>query len=99
MILMFAKLHKRGNLIILAACDEELLGKKLKGEKISIKISENFYKGNKVNEAELIELLNEADSSNLIGKKVVEVALKAGFAVEKNCIYFGKIPHLQIFKV
>jgi len=96
---MYAKMHRKGTLTMLAACDKELIGKKLKGEKTSIKVGELFYKGKEVGEQELKEMLKEADSINLIGQKVVSIAIKENWATEKNCIYFGKVPHLQIFKV
>ncbi|UUX92107.1 DUF424 domain-containing protein [Methanoplanus endosymbiosus] len=81
---------------ILAACDCELLNTTLSDEKIEIEVSENFYGNEKVTEEEFEEALKKATNANLIGKRVIAVAVRCGLADEDYCIYIQDIPHAQI---
>ena len=63
---------------VLAACDEELLGKTLKSKDKELKVTSKFYEGQKVTEQEFIKLLKTHNNINLIGNKVVEIAEKQG---------------------
>lgn len=87
--------------VVVVACDEELLGKKLKMKEkgITIKISEKFYGGKLVDEKTFLKLLKEATIGNLMGKRVVELAVKNGFIVEENVILINGIPHAQFIKL
>lgn len=62
-------------------------------------ISPEFYKGERVSEEELEEMMKEADSINLFGKKAVGVAIKKGFLTEKSIIKVCGIEHAVILKV
>ena len=65
--------------VLLAACDEDLLGKTLSEGELSIEVSERFYGDKKVDKDTFIKQLAAATSANLIGEKVIELAKKAGF--------------------
>jgi len=99
LVFIFAKIHETVEATILACCDSELVGKTLKHGKINFRVSEQFYKGEQVAEQKLAELLGEFENINLVGKKVVSVAMKAGLVDEKSVIKIGAVPHVQIFKV
>ncbi|MFA4907910.1 MAG: DUF424 family protein [archaeon] len=96
---VYFKLHERQGSRILACCDEEIAGKELEFGETKINVREEFYKGEKASEKKLIELLSEADSANLMGKKSVEIALKSGFAEKGNVVMLGKVPHCQLYFV
>jgi len=95
---------------ILAACDEELLGKKLKMGELDIEISPKFYKEHLVDREEhlvdretLIKLLQTADVLNLVGNFVVSLAENLGLIHSSAKIFFidangDKIPHAQMYK-
>jgi len=90
--------------LILAACDKELLGKKLKKGSLDIYISPEFYGGRLVRLDELILLMQKAVSLNLVGEKVIEVAEKIDLVHKDAKIYFrdsdGRyIPHAITIKV
>jgi len=96
---MIYKLHEISGQRVLACCDAALMGKSIKKGKVEMKVSEHFYKGEKIKEEELKKILKEADSVNLIGKKCVNVALKIGLINNSDIILIGKIPHIQIYKI
>ncbi|MEM0359962.1 MAG: DUF424 family protein [Candidatus Diapherotrites archaeon] len=96
---MYAKLHGQGSQSVLAACDKELLGKKLEEGKISFIVSESFYGGRLVGKKELSEMMEESENINLVGKKCVEIALEKGLISEGNIIRIKGVPHAQVFKI
>lgn len=87
--------------IVVAICDEELLGKKfkVKGGKLVIEVSERFYGGKLVDEEAALKLLEKATIGNLIGKRSVELAEKNGFIIRENVILINGIPHAQFVKL
>ena len=70
---IFCKVHDEK---ILACADEDLIGRTFSEGELEIKISEIFYKDFKVDEKKLVKLLKGFDNINLIGKKVVGIAIK-----------------------
>ena len=96
---MIAKIHEIDYRTILAVCDKEHLGKEFEEGEIFFFLFERFYKGKKVTEKELEELLQQADSINLFGNKCVEVALNQKLISEKNIILIKGIKHAQIYRV
>ena len=97
--LLYFKKHETENNIVLACCDKELIGKNLVEGNYDVTIEESFYKGKLIEEEKLAELLSEANSINLFGKKAVGVALKQGFLREEDIIKIQGIEHAIILKV
>ena len=90
--------------IIIAACDEDLLGETLKKGTLDIYVSPNFYGGKLVDSDELVVILKKADSLNLIGEHVVKIAEDIGLIHSEAKIFFRgkdgrKIPHAQMIKM
>jgi hypothetical protein len=77
---MFVKIIKSCRDVV-AACDEEILNQKFEEKEFQLDIKENFYKGESVNEEELIEVLadmkKEDATFNLVGEKTIEASIKA----------------------
>ncbi len=96
---MYCKIHVAGAKTVLAACDAELIGKTLKFGEVDFHISEGFYKGKRVSEEGLSKLLDEHNNINLVGKKVVSVALKKDLISERAIIKIEGIPHVQIYRL
>jgi len=96
---MILTVHKRGKDIVVAACDEDILDKTFRGGELKLYVSKKFYGEETCNEKELVSALRSCTSANLVGKEVIEVAIRAGFIVEECIIYIGKVPHAQLYKV
>jgi hypothetical protein len=96
---MRAKLHETNSGYLLAACDRELIDETLSEEKIEFKIKDCFYGKEEIQEKELINKMNEAQSINLVGKKTVGIAIKNGLASEKQVKKIMGVPHLQIYRI
>ncbi|RLG00507.1 MAG: DUF424 domain-containing protein [Thaumarchaeota archaeon] len=90
--------HSKTGEIVLAVCDEELLGKRLKlNERLSIEVSQSFYGGVLIARDDLDKYLKQATIVNMLGEKAVSYAMKKGFIVEKAIMRIGGVPHIQLY--
>jgi uncharacterized protein len=94
---MYLKIYKNGGHVLVAACDKELLGTKLKHGNTVVEISRAFYEGEDVSEEELQKALQKATTANLFGEETVKCAIKCGFIDPDSVITIDCVPHAQIF--
>ena len=84
---------------IVAVCDSDLLGKKFVEEKtgMQIDVKESFYNGEEISEEKAVRIMKMANSDdatfNIVGKRAIECALKAGLIDKKGIIKIKGIPH------
>ena len=93
---MYFKVHSGQ---VLACCDKELAGKKIRAGNLEVEADVSFYGNEEISGERLAEMLKECQNANLLGKKAVEVALKAKVISEKGVIKIGKVPHAVILKL
>ncbi|HEC86892.1 MAG TPA: DUF424 family protein [Thermoplasmatales archaeon] len=93
------KLYKRGEELLIGACDEELLGKRFKEGELRLHVKKSFYDGHRIDEKVLVAYLKEATIANLVGKRTVECAIKHGYVNPECVLVIGGIPHAQIVKM
>ena len=96
---VYVNVRKYGNNVILATCDCEICGTVLRTDKIVFEVKEEFYKGRKVTVEEAIELCKQSNIVNLVGKCVVETAVKAGLVHPDAILNINGVPHAQIVKI
>ena len=96
---MYLKIYKNGEHVLVAACDKELLGKKLKHGNTVVEIRRDFYEGEQVSEEKLQKALQEATTANLFGEKTIECAIKYGLIDPDSVMIIDNVPHAQIFRV
>jgi hypothetical protein len=90
------KIYRQDGEILLAACDSDIVGQTFREGKLRIEVSPDFYDDARVNKQLFLQNLQLCTISNLVGEKVVNYAIEAGF-VDKNCIiWIDGIPHAQI---
>lgn len=74
---------------VVAVCDSDLIGKRFEEGDLQLDIKENFYGKEEFSEPETIVILKkmqrEDATFNIVGKKSINTALKAGI-IEKNWI-------------
>ena len=77
---------------VVAICDSELLGKRFEQGKFQLDVKESFFKGDKTDEEKVIEIMKDMEKEdstfNIIGKKSVNAAIKAGIITKEG---IGKI--------
>jgi hypothetical protein len=96
---VYAKLSKCGEHVLLAACDEELLGQILRDGKIVFKVGEEFYKGPKIPVEEAMELVEESTVVNMVGPNIVNRAIEKGLVHPAAVLEICGVPHAQIVKL
>lgn len=97
---MYLKVHHvPGAGEVVAACDSELLGVTLTHGDVEVCITGGFYGTQRAAEEEVRQALLGATNANLIGKRVVALAIAMGLIKEEDCIMIGDVPHVQIFRI
>jgi hypothetical protein len=87
------------NPTLLAACDKELLGKKLKFGEVDFVVRESFYFEKFIDIEELIKLLKEAQIVNLIGDKIIGHLIEKGLVNRNSVKLIDGVSHVQIYKL
>ena len=85
--------------VLVAVCDENLLGKTLIEGKIKFNVSKEFYGGELVDTATCIKHLKNATVANMVGKDTVEAAVEAGLVHKNAILYIQGEPHAQWVKL
>ncbi|WP_321430773.1 DUF424 family protein [uncultured Methanolobus sp.] len=96
---MYLKIHKSGDSTIVALCDRELIGKTLKEGNITVKITEDFYKGELISQEKAIDILSGATNINIFGKKAVSCAVECGVVDKNNVKIINEVAHAQVFRI
>ena len=81
--------------MILAVCDEELLGRTFSEGKLQITVYESFYKGALVDSEGLERHMRSATILNLVGERAVNKAVEMGWVDPDNILRIQGIPHAQ----
>ena len=93
------KIYKRGNDLLIGACDEKLLGKKFEEGKFQIDVKKEFYDGKKISAEALKKYLEDATIANLVGKETVKCAIEIGL-IDPDCVIKIKgVPHAQMVRM
>ena len=93
---MYVKKHVSEDRTVVAICDEDILGKKFTKGDIQLEVFESFYGGDKKTDDEVRELLCTCDNLNIVGKKVVKLALEVGVVNLQDVMYIGELPYTLI---
>lgn len=96
---MFLKIHKSYRDVI-AICDSDLIGKKFEENNFQLDLKENFYKGNKLSEGEIIKTIKsfsrEDATFNIVGEKSISSAIKAGIISQEGIKTIQGIPYALV---
>jgi uncharacterized protein len=91
----YFKVHRSGSDVLVAACDRELLGKTLSGD-FDILVNPTFYGQDLCEEDGLFDAISEANLVNLLGNRIVDLAVEKGLVNKKNILIMGGVKHAQI---
>ncbi|MEM1803285.1 MAG: DUF424 family protein [Desulfurococcaceae archaeon] len=91
---VYVKLHETTMGILIAACDEELIGRVLEEpeKNLRVHITPSFYMGELKTTQELLELLKSADMANIVGEEAVKVALTSGLVHPNAVLRVSGVP-------
>lgn len=96
---MLINVHKAYREIV-SVCDEDLLGKVFEEGKAVLNVRESFYNGEKIDDNELLKLMQDLVKSdvtfNIVGEKSIKIALKAGIISEEGVKKIQGIPYALV---
>jgi hypothetical protein len=90
------RLYRFENDVLLAATDEELIGRSLSRGEVEVHITEQFYGDEEADQGELRDLLDRCTVANLMGERCVALAAELGFVDDENVVVFEDVPHAQV---
>lgn len=95
------RVHRVRAEVVVAACDAELLGRKLPVGSAgrTVEVSPHFYGERVVSEEELLWAIRRATVANLLGSRVLALARREGFVDHGGEGELGGVPHAEIFTV
>ncbi len=82
--------------VMVAVCDEELIGRNFREGELKIEIREEFYGTESVGEEEVKRALRQATIANISGEKAVKLAISMGIVDEKRVLKIGECWHAQM---
>ena len=85
--------------MLLAICDNDLLGKTLREGKIVFHVKDEFYNGGKVSLEEAVNMIENSTIVNLVGKNCIEKAILKGYIHPEAVLQISGVPHAQIVKL
>ncbi len=93
--MIWVKIYRTPQDVLLAAADEDIIGKEFRQGKFKIKVSEHFYKDMLVTEEQYIELFSTCSVANIVGKNAVSKAIEKGYISSSNVLIIDGVPHAQ----
>lgn len=91
---VFVRIYEFEEETIIVACDPEVLGRVLVdlSRKIRFYVDPNYFRGDLRDLQYFVDLLKTASNATLVGKKVVEAALKAGYIHPDAILHVEDVP-------
>ena len=86
------KVHRTDGRVVVALCDNNLIGQKFESGDLRLDITERFYKGEQLKNDDMATISN-ASSLNVVGKESVGFALKHKLINKENIIKVGRVPY------
>jgi uncharacterized protein len=93
------KVHRSGGDVLVACCDAEILGARLSDGDFEYHVNERFYGGDAVDADGLLEAVRSATVANLIGDRVVGLAIERGLVGEDGVAEVCGVKHAQVYVV
>jgi len=94
----YVKVHRYGGEVLVALCDEELLGRTLSDGRIEFEVSERFYGGIRVTLREAARYIAEGTIINAVGENVISMLVHLNEGVLEAVVWIAGVPHVQIVR-
>jgi len=90
------KIYRVRGEVLVAVCDEDIVGKKFKEGDLKIEIREEFYGKESYDEEDVKRALKQATIANISGEKAVKLAIELGIVDESRVLKIGECWHAQM---
>lgn len=85
--------------LLVAVCDDEVLGETFENGEISLTVNEEFYGGEEADESDVLDSLSRAQVANIVGSRAVEIAVEAGIIDDDYVLDVGGTRHAQLVRI
>jgi len=85
--------------LLVAVCDDGLIGETFEEGDVSLTVTEEFYGGERVDEAAVVDSLARASVANIVGREAVELAIDEGFVESANVLEVESTLHAQLLQL
>ncbi|RQG93159.1 DUF424 family protein [Natrarchaeobius halalkaliphilus] len=85
--------------LLVAICDDDVLGETFEEDDLSLTVTEEFYGGDETDERGVIDSLSRATVANIVGTQAVELAIEEGFIDEANVLEVDGTHHAQLLRM
>ena len=89
-------MHRVKGEVIVAICDENLLGKTIEDENVRFEIKREFFGGELMEVEKALEIIEQGTVINLVGKAIVNALAQKNEVIKLAVIEVAGIPHVQI---
>ena len=93
---MIVKIHEKNSRIIVAICDDDLLGRRFEEGEKQLDLTGSFFDGKKLPDMEVGDIARNADIINFVGKKSVEFGIEEGLVEKENIQKIKDVPFAQV---
>lgn len=81
--------------LLVTVCDNDVLGETFEDGEVSLTVTEEFYGGEHVEAAAVVESLGRASVANIVGADAVDLAIEEGFVDEDRVLDVDGTRHAQ----
>ncbi len=85
--------------IVVAICDENELGKTYSEGEIRLEVNREFFEGFLAEVDEALEYIKQAYTGMLVGKNIVESAIRAGLIHPESVLRVNGVPYAQFVRI
>jgi hypothetical protein len=85
--------------LLVAVCDDDVLGETFEDGEVSLTVTEEFYGGDEADEEAVLNSLARASVANIVGTESVALAVREGFVEEANVLEVGTTRHAQFLRM
>ncbi len=90
------KIYRVKGEIMVAVCDDEIVGMDFREGEFKLEIREEFYGEKAFDEDEVKKALRQATIANISGERAVRLAVSLGIIDENRVMRIGGCPHAQM---
>jgi len=96
---MYLKKHYSDQMLMVAICDKDLIGKCFREDKLQIEVHRDFYVGELATSDMIASALADADAANIVGERSIRCAIASEFIDPKKIITIDGVPHAQMIRM
>ncbi|MCD6368123.1 MAG: DUF424 family protein [Candidatus Aenigmarchaeota archaeon] len=98
-MMFYYKTYKYEKDLLVAICDEELLGKSFPFGDVTFVVKKDFYGGESCDQKDVLRIIENATIINAVGKNIVKLLISNGFIDEDKVLEIGEVLHAQMVKI